>query len=106
VGDDGRHLAKLRERLLLPERRFRPLALADVVTHRNVLVWPLVLVEERHDGRVDPVDRAVFGLVPDFPVPDPAARDGLVHLRKELARVVARVEDAVVLAEQLLTRVL
>ena len=58
------------------------------------------------DGRVDPVDRPVLGAVPDFAAPDVAASDGAVHLLEKLLRVVAGVEDAVVLANQFLSGVL
>ncbi len=63
-------------------------------------------VEERDDGGIHPVNRAVLGAVADLAVPHLAIRDGVVHLLEKLLGVVARVEDAMVLAQQLIPRVL
>src|SRR5687767_15662536 len=64
------------------------------------------LVEERHDRRVHPVERAVFRPVPYFPAPDAALRDRPPEIADELLRVKPRVDDAMILSEQLLPRIL
>src|SRR6185436_15969218 len=50
-------------------------------------------------------DRTIFSAVPNFTFPDLAARDGGPQVVEEFLRVVARVDDAMVLSQQLLTRV-
>ena len=59
------------------ERRFRSsAALRSVMSARMATYWrglPSV-VEERHDGRVHPIEGAVLGLVLDLALPDPAGR--------------------------------
>ena len=63
-------------------------------------------VHQQDDGRVDPVEGAVFGAVADLAAPDRAAPDGAPEVPHELLRVVAGVQDPVVGAEELVALVL
>ena len=106
VRHDGRHLAKTRQRGLLAELGLRLLPIGDVVANRHVLVRLPPLVQEGHDRGIDPVVRAVLRAVADFPSPDPSVRDRVPQVADELLRVRARVDDPVILAEQLVSGVL
>ena len=55
---------------------FGRLALGDVRADGHILAWFALIVEERHDGFIRPVKRAVLRLVLEFAMPDPAMRDG------------------------------
>ena len=102
MGDDRRHLTDTGERRLLREPLFGGFARGDVGADGDVLVRPAALVEEGDDGRVDPVEVAVLRLVPDLAVPHPAVGDRHPQVAHELVGVQARVDDPVVLAEELL----
>lgn len=111
-GDDGvghavdhvhqQGLGLLAALVLLAQRHLGLLAVGDVVADRDVAadLAPVVLIGD--DRGVDPVERAVPGLVADLAAPDVAARDGPPHLDEERPRVMARVDDVVALADQLL----
>ena len=101
-----RHLPELGQGLPLPQTRLGVLALRDLVVNRHVLVRLAPGVEKGHDRRIDPVDGAVSGAVPDFAVPDPSRRDRAPQVPKEIRSVIPGVDDAMVLAEELLARVL
>ena len=77
------------------------LPLRDVAADGEVLPRLPALVEERDDRRVDPVVTAILGAVPDLAAPDVPLRDRPPQVPDELLRVVAGVDDAVILAEQL-----
>ena len=103
---DDRVVRVLDDRRRAPELLLGPLPVRDVGANGQVLVGLPVVAEERHDRRVDPVDAPVLGPVADLASPDASARDRLPELPDELLRVVAGVDDAVVLPEQLLAGVL
>ena len=56
---------------------------------------------KRGDGGVYPADRSIFSPVLDFAVPNIPIGNGAVHLSKEVPGVVAGVEDAMILADQI-----
>ena len=82
-------------------------ALRAVMSARIAMYWygfPRV-VEERHDGRVDPVEVAVLGAVAELAVPDVAVGDRPPELADELLRVIGGVDDPVILPDQLVARI-
>src|ERR1700747_762752 len=84
------------------QRRFCPLAFGDIRPDSHVLSRLTLPAHEGNNGRINPVNRAVFGPVLDLTVPDFAVGDARVHLLEEFLRMVAGVEDAVVLSNQLI----
>ena len=78
----------------------------DVVTNRHVLVGLPALVEKRNDRRIDPVNVSVLRAVSDFASPYLTTRNRCPQVAHELFRVVTRIDDPVVLAQQLGVRVL
>ena len=59
-------------------------------------------IEKRHDRGVDPVVAAVLGAIADLATPDLPLRDRPPQVPDEFLRVIAGVDDAVILADQLL----
>src|SRR5215204_1732180 len=106
VADDDGLPRLVEERRLLVYALLGALALGDVVTDGDVLVWLALGVEEGDDGRVHPVERAVLGAVANLPAPDAAGGDSRPEFADELLRVVGRVDDAVVLPDEFFARVL
>jgi hypothetical protein len=86
----------------LPQCLLCPFPLGDIRADRNVLTRLAILTGKRDDGRIHPVNPAIFGAVADLAPPHLAVGDGMVHLLEKLFGMVARVEDAMVLAQQLL----
>src|SRR3954447_3967502 len=82
------------------EGLFRSLTLGDIGTDRNILAWFPVGAKKRHDGRIYPVQRAVFGAILDLVMPYLAVGNRAVHLLEEFFGVMARVEKAMVLPDQ------
>ena len=101
VGNDGRHLSEASERLLFPQLGLGSLALGDLEPDRHVLIRRSVVVQERHDRGVDPVQGSPLGHVLDLTGPDLPSRNRGPQLAEELLRVSARVEEAMVLPQQL-----
>src|SRR6266403_4736011 len=85
---------------------FGSLALCDVRTDGNVLPGFAIAAQRRDDGRIHPIDRAIFGPVLNLAVPNLPIRDGVVHLLEEFFGVVAGVENPVILADQFLLGIL
>ena len=106
VRHDGRELPELRQRLLFPQPRLGDLALRDVAADRQVLPRLAAVVEERHDGRVDPVERAVLGAIAQLAAPDAALRNRAPELADFVLRVIPGVDDAMILPDELLAGVL
>ena len=98
--------AKLRERRLVAQPFFSGLARGDVVANREVLPRLALRGDERNDGRIDPVDRAVLGAVAQLAAPDLAVRDRVPQAADVVLRVIRRVDEAMVLPEELLARIL
>src|SRR5688572_9235675 len=78
----------------------------DVIADRYVPTGLARLVHERHYGGIDPVGAAVLGSVPYLAPPDVALGNGPPQVLHELLRMVAGVDDAVILAQKLLSIVL
>jgi len=76
------------------------LAFGDVGTDGHILVWFAVRIEERDDGGVYPIRSTVLSTIADFSVPDTAASDGRPDAADEVLRVVAGIDDAMILAKQ------
>ena len=106
VRDNRRHLPEPRERFLLLQPLLRSLPLGDLVADRHVLIGLAAFVEERNDRRIHPVDRAVLGAIPNLAAPDASVGDRDPQVPDELFRVICRIDDPVIVAEQLLARVL
>ena len=106
VSHDRSELTKLRQGCLFSQLRFDVLPGGDVVSNRQVLARFAVTIEERDDGRIDPVERAVLGAVADLASPDPASGDRPPQLAHEFLGVMSRVDDAMVLPNQLVACVL
>jgi hypothetical protein len=95
VSHDRSELTKLRQGCLFSQLRFDVLPGGDVVSNRQVLARFAVTIEERDDGGIDPVERAVLGAVADL-----ALQIRRVRSSPQLAPipwVMSRVDDAVVL---------
>src|ERR1044071_6516219 len=97
---DFQHLLLQNESFLLLLFTF-----CDVGANRDVLLRLTRSVHEWKNRRIDPVNAAVFGAIANFPMPGLAAADRLPQIPKERFRMMARVDDAVILAEQLFARV-
>src|SRR5947209_952854 len=106
AADDYRVPRLVEERGLFAYALLGALALGDVVADGDVLVGLAAGVKERDDGRVHPVDRAVLGAVANLAAPDAARGNRRPKISDELLRVVGRVDEAVILSDQLLARVL
>src|ERR1700682_2562861 len=83
----------------------RQLELGDVVTNRYVLVGLPVAIEKGDDGRINPVDAFVLCSVSQFALPHLAVGNCDPEIADKLFRVITRINDAMILAEQLVTRV-
>src|SRR6266571_4309772 len=70
-----------------------------------VLIRLALGIEKRNDGRIHPIDAAVFRAITQLALPDSAATDRGPQIADELFRVIARVDDAVILTQQLFPRV-
>ena len=75
------------------------------MTNRDVLVRFGVPVQKRNDRRIDPIDRSIFRAVPQFAAPHAAGANRRPQVLYKFFRVIARVDDPVVLSEQFLARV-
>ncbi len=84
---------------------FSAFTLGDVAANRDVLVGLSFGVEKRNDRCVDPVITTVFRPISYFSTPDFSARDSGPQLSNEFFRMVSGVDDAMILAEQFVTRV-
>jgi two-component system, NtrC family, response regulator AtoC len=105
VGDDGGNLSYPGERCLLRQLFLRCLPRGDVGANRNVLVRLSSPVEKRHDRRVHPVVMPILRPVPNLAVPDAPRCNRSPQVADELRRVICGVDDAMILADQLLTRI-
>ena len=108
-GDDG-VLIERRFHIVQFAQRIRRLligafAVRDVGANGDVLHRLSVRIQVRHDGRVHPVERAVLRLVLDFPLPHSPGADRLPDAANELLGMKTGIDDAMVLAEQLLARI-
>src|SRR6266404_3978408 len=85
---------------------FGSLALCDVRTDGNVLPRFAIAAQRRDDGRIHPIDRAIFGPVLNLAVPNLPIRDGVIHLLEKLFRVMTGVENTMILADQFILGIL
>ncbi|OIQ63254.1 hypothetical protein GALL_552050 [mine drainage metagenome] len=106
MGDPSRQHTKAFQLMGLPQSVFRLFALGDVGPDRHELLGPPILADEGHDGRIHPVVAPILRPVLDLPLPHPPRQDRLPELGHEDAGMVARIDDAVVLAQQLLPGIL
>ena len=106
VRHDRRHLAESCKGFLFAQLGLGSLALGDIAPNRGVLIGLSALVQKRHNRRVHPIMRAVFRAVPQLAVPDAPARNGPPQIADELRGVELRIDDAVILSQQLLPGVL
>jgi hypothetical protein len=91
---------------LLPLRcGFEPLLCADVGANRDVFLGLAVLAEKRRDGGTHPVQRAILGPIADVAMPDMPLGDSAPHFPVIVGGMFARLQDAMVLAEQFFPRI-
>ena len=109
----GRQLANNRELrrtiqlcCLLANFVFRVLLLRNVVTNRYVVMGFVMFIKKRNDRRIDPIDRAVFRAVANLTLPNLAAGNRSPQVANEFFRVIVGIDDAVILSQQFLARVL
>src|SRR3712207_2779092 len=88
------------------QRRFGLLASGDIAADRDVPVGLAALVEERHDSRIQPIVGSVLCPVPNPPSPDAVSCTGAPHVVYEPLGVIGGVDDAVVLTQEILPRIL
>ena len=74
----------------------------DVGADGDVFNGFVRFVEERKDRRVHPVERTIFRAVLDFAMPHLAAGNRAPQIGEEALRMVAGIDDPMVLAEQFL----
>ena len=98
-------LRLVQQRRLFANLLFSAFALGDVATNRDVLVGFSFSVEKRNDRRVYPVVSSVFGAISYLSAPNFSARDRGPQIPDELFRMVGRIDDAVILTQQLFARV-
>src|SRR5262245_10906344 len=72
-------------------------AARDVSPNGNIVRWPSFNITDRKDGGIHPVDGFVLCAISDFPFPNFAARDRSPQIAKEFFRVIAGINDAMVL---------
>jgi len=80
---------------------FGPFVAGDVGADGGVALDQAIGPQLGRDEAVHPVEGAVLGAVADFTVPGPSLADGVPHLLPEFGRLGARIDDAVVLPQQL-----
>ena len=93
------------KRSLLANLFLGAFAFGDVAANRDVLVGFSFSVKKRDYRRVDPIVASVLGAILYFATPNLAARDRRPEISDELFRMVAGVDNAVVLTEQFFARV-
>src|ERR1041384_3958521 len=76
------------------------------MTNCDLLIMLAVFVEERNDRRIDPVDRAVFRAVANLTFPNLAARNRSPQIANKLFRMIAGIDNAMILSQQFFARVL
>ena len=89
------------QRPTFAQLRLGAFARRDVGANGHILARFAAIVEEWHDSGVDPIMRAVLGAVLQFAAPDPAAGEGPPQVLEKLRRMKARIDDAMIFAQQL-----
>ena len=87
------------------QRRLERLHVTDIGAYGNVLIGAAFDIKEGGDGGCYPIQAAVTAPVAYLALPDMAIRDGVPHFLIELWRVFARLEEAMVVSCQFVTRV-
>src|SRR5258707_7609241 len=82
------------------------LALSNVGADRDVLPRLSVGSYERDDGGIYPIKRTILGAILDLVVPNLSIGDGAIHLLEKFFWVVARIEDAVIPADEFVLGIL
>jgi hypothetical protein len=62
------------------QSRFRQFALRNVIADGDVLMRFAAFVRQRNNRCVNPVKRAIFSAIANFPAPDFTARDGFPEI--------------------------
>ena len=71
----------------------------------DVLIGFAVRIEKRNDGRIDPINTSIAGTIAKLPFLYLTGSDCRPQVAYEVRRVITGVDNAVVLTEQLFTRV-
>ncbi len=85
--------------------RFHALAFGDVGTNGDVLRRQSIFVAEGDDGSVDPVKHPVSGAVTHLAMPYLARGNRFPHIAEQSGRILHRLDDTVVFANQLFARI-
>ena len=85
---------------------FAKLSFGDLISDRNVLKWFFILIEKRNDRRIHPVDRSVLGAISKITPPYLSVCDGGPDIAYKFLRMVAGVDNSMVLANQFVAAVL
>ena len=88
------------KRGLLADLFLGTFAFGDVAANRDVLVGFSFGVKKRNDRRINPIVASIFGAILYLTAPNFAARDRGPQISDELFRMIAGIDDAVVLTEQ------
>src|SRR5690606_9272119 len=105
VADKDR-IARLIEKLrLLADPVFCEFPLRDIKTDRNILIRLSAVIEKRNDRCIDPVILTVLRLVSKFAVPGLSVRDSDPDLLYEILGMISRVDDTVILPDELFARI-
>jgi hypothetical protein len=105
IADDDGILRVIQKGCLLPDAFFGQLALGDVEADRRVLKGLSPLVNERNDGRIDPINGTILGPVAKFAVPRLSVSNGGPQVAYEGFRMKAGIDQPVVLADEFFTRI-
>ena len=88
---------------LLQNLLFRYFALRNVMPDGDVLVGLAFRIEKRNDSRIDPINTPIAGTIAKFPLPNLTAGNRYPQIAYEIFWVKTGIDNAVVLAQQLLT---
>src|SRR6185369_14917599 len=80
---------------------FSAFAFGDVATNRDVLVRLSFRVKKRNDRCVYPVVSSIFGAISYFAAPNLSASNRGPQIPNELFGMIARIDNAVILTQQL-----
>ena len=103
--DFGRVQISLRPIALVAQGQLRLLAFGDDAANGHVLSRRAVVIQERHNRGVEPVERPVLRLILDFSVPDIPSLDSGPEIAHELFGVVSGIDEAMVLPHEFVARI-
>ena len=84
---------------------FQLLAPRHIGADRDILNGALRFIQERHNGRLHPIERPGLRTVHNLSSPNPPAGNGLPEFNKETTGVMSRIENAMILPKQFAPRI-